>query len=268
MRRPPIEARSLLLAALTGRPDGRRDDPSQYPAFAATSLRHRHGYVQLVHRDRETARRLERAGLLDRCDGHWLLPDDLRQEWEPTRSWPSGAGSWTSLGRAWWREHAFPVGSDGCPDLPSSIAPTSSSFVARSRGRATMPRRSTGSSRFGDVTGGRSCGCRRARSTEPPSGPRNRLQQVVADLHGSFVRVDRADLDDTPQAFALPSRRGIGSYGKPPHHHRRLMSRLATRVSASTYSKCRRMSSYSSPSSANSSYSGVPSAEVARAFLR
>ncbi len=99
MRRPPIEARSLLLAALTGRPDGRRNDPSQYPAFAATSLRARRGYVQLAHRDRETARRLERAGLLDRCDRRWPLPDDLRQEWGADTFLAIGCWKLTPLGR-------------------------------------------------------------------------------------------------------------------------------------------------------------------------
>jgi hypothetical protein len=74
MRRPPIEPRALLLAALTGRPDGKRNQPMMYPAFE------RRGYVQLAYRDRQTARRLERAGLLDVCEGPWSLPYDMRDE--------------------------------------------------------------------------------------------------------------------------------------------------------------------------------------------
>lgn len=73
VRRPPIEPRALLLAALTGRPDGKRNAPTMYPSF-------RRGYVQLTHRDRQTARQLERAGLLDLCEGPWRLPEDMQEE--------------------------------------------------------------------------------------------------------------------------------------------------------------------------------------------
>lgn len=72
--RPPIEPRQLLLAALTGRRDGKRNGPREYPAM-------RPGYVQLVYRDRRTARLLERNGLLERADDHrWRLPEDMAAE--------------------------------------------------------------------------------------------------------------------------------------------------------------------------------------------
>ncbi len=88
--RPPITARALLYAALTGRPDG-REGPHEYPAF------HR-GYVQLTHRDRQTARLLERNGLLEHDERPWTLPADLAAEWGATHFLPIGVWRLTDLG--------------------------------------------------------------------------------------------------------------------------------------------------------------------------
>jgi len=78
VRRPPISPRELLLAALTGRRDGRRRGPSEYPALLFGGYP---GHVQCTYRDRQTARLLERNGLLDPTgDKRWRLPEDMAEE--------------------------------------------------------------------------------------------------------------------------------------------------------------------------------------------
>jgi len=70
-----------LLAALTGRQDGRPDTRGRRTEYPAMLFGGYPGYVQLVYRDRRTARLLERNGLLDRCDDkRWRLPEDMVEE--------------------------------------------------------------------------------------------------------------------------------------------------------------------------------------------
>lgn len=93
MRERPITPRALLYAALVGRPDGRRGR-DEYPAFFG----HR-GFVQLTPRDRQTARLLERNGLLEHDERRWRLPRDLAEEWGTQWMQPIGVWRLTELGR-------------------------------------------------------------------------------------------------------------------------------------------------------------------------
>src|SRR5208337_3187883 len=90
MRRPAIAHRALLLAALTGR-------PSEYPAMLFGGYP---GHVQCTYRDRQTARLLERNGLLDSCDDkRWRFPADMAEEMGSEYFVALGSWRLTPLGR-------------------------------------------------------------------------------------------------------------------------------------------------------------------------